>query len=168
MWILVIFGEILQLLHCHKVTYQRLNITHRGISHVKIKCAERQTRSSIEDVILCEQETVRVAYSIIALHHCSMPRDILLDMLIIQSTNHKIIINGPLTRYLNCMLRMRLECRERFPRHRHQRKPLVIDPGMHHGTCVKHVPWCMSGMITRRGGEHVPGIPGACATQNFT
>ena len=61
MWILVIFGEILQLLHCHKVTYQRLNITHRGISHVKITCAERQTRSSIEDVILCEQEPVCVA-----------------------------------------------------------------------------------------------------------
>ena len=26
-----------------------------------------------------------------------------------------------------------------------QRKPLVSDPGMHHGTCVTHVPWCMSG-----------------------
>ena len=26
-----------------------------------------------------------------------------------------------------------------FPRHRLQRKPLVSDPGMHHGTCVTHV-----------------------------
>ena len=26
------------------------------------------------------------------------------------------------------------ECRERFPRHRLQRKPLVRDPGRHHGT----------------------------------
>ena len=34
---------------------------------------------------------------------------------------------------------------------------------MHHGTCVKHVPWCMSGLLTRGGGEDVPGIPGACA-----
>ena len=38
---------------------------------------------------------------------------------------------------------------------------------MHHGTCVTHVPWCMSGTLTRGGGKHVPGIPGACATDNF-
>ena len=44
-----------------------------------------------------------------------------------------------------------------------QRKPLVSDPGMHHGTCMMHVPWCMSGSLTRGGGENVPGIPGACA-----
>ena len=68
----------------------------------------------------------------------------------------------------NCGLRMPRECRERFPRHRLQRKPLVSDPGMHHGTCVTHVPWCMSGSFTRAGGENVSGIPGACATRNFT
>ena len=44
-----------------------------------------------------------------------------------------------------------------------QRKSLVSDPGMHHGTCVTHVPWCMSGSLTRCGRENVPGIPGACA-----
>ena len=38
---------------------------------------------------------------------------------------------------------------------------------MHHGTCVTHVPWCMSGSLTLGGGENVPGIPGACATPNF-
>ena len=38
---------------------------------------------------------------------------------------------------------------------------------MHHGTNVKHVPWCMSGSLTRGGRENVPGIPGACATHNF-
>ena len=63
---------------------------------------------------------------------------------------------------------MRWECLECFPRHRLQRKPLVSDPDMHHGTCVTHVPWCMSGSLTRGGGENVPGIPGACATRNFT
>ena len=63
---------------------------------------------------------------------------------------------------------MHRECRERFPRHRLQRKPLVSDPGMHHSTCVTHVPWCMSGLLTGRGGENVPGIPGACANHNFT
>ena len=57
----------------------------------------------------------------------------------------------------NCGLRMRRECRERFPRHWLQRRPYVT-----------HVPWCMSGSLTRHGGENVPGIPGACATLNFT
>ena len=68
----------------------------------------------------------------------------------------------------NCGLCMRRECRERFPRHRLQRKPLVSDPGMHHGTCVTHVPWCMSGSLTHGGGENVPGIPSACATRDLT
>ena len=63
---------------------------------------------------------------------------------------------------------MRRECRERFPRHRLQWKPLVNDPDMHHGTWVTHVPWCMSGPLTRGGEENVPGISGACATRNFT
>ena len=53
----------------------------------------------------------------------------------------------------NCGLRMRRECRERFPRHRLQRKLLISDPGMHHGTCVTHVPWCMSGSVARGGGR---------------
>ena len=44
----------------------------------------------------------------------------------------------------------------RFPRHRLRRKPLVIDPGMHQGTCVMHVPWYISGSLTRGGGEIVP------------
>ena len=50
-----------------------------------------------------------------------------------------------------------------FPTRRLQRKPLVSDPGMHHGTCETHVPWCMSGSLTCCGGENVPGIPSACA-----
>ena len=37
--------------------------------------------------------------------------------------------------------------------HRLQRKPLVNDPGMHHGTYVTHVPWCMSGSLNRGGVE---------------
>ena len=47
-----------------------------------------------------------------------------------------------------------------FPRRRFQKKPLVNDPDMHHGTCVTHVPWCMSGSLTCGDGENVPG---ACA-----
>ena len=60
-------------------------------------------------------------------------------------------------------LRMRRECRENFPLRRLQRTLLVRDPGMHHGTCVTHVPWCMSRSLTRGGVENVPGIPSACA-----
>ena len=51
-----------------------------------------------------------------------------------------------------------------FPCHQFQRKPSVSDPGMHHGTRVTHVPWFMSGSLTRGGRKNVPGIPGACAT----
>ena len=50
-----------------------------------------------------------------------------------------------------------------FPRRRLQRKPLVSDPGKHQVTCVTHVLWCMSGSLTRGGGENVPGFPDACA-----
>ena len=49
----------------------------------------------------------------------------------------------------NCGLCMRRECRERFLRDRFHRKPLVSYPGMHYGTCVTHVLWCMSGSLTR-------------------
>ena len=62
---------------------------------------------------------------------------------------------------------MHRECWKRFPRNRLQRKPLVSDPDMHRGTCVTHVPWCMSGSLTSGGGENIRGIPGACATPNF-
>ena len=46
-----------------------------------------------------------------------------------------------------------------FPRRRFQRKPIVSDPGMHHGTCVTHVPWCMSGSLTCGDGETFPAFP---------
>ena len=41
------------------------------------------------------------------------------------------------------------------------KKTLVIDPGIHHSTCVTHVLWCMSGSLTRGGGKNVPGITSA-------
>ena len=58
-------------------------------------------------------------------------------------------------------------CRKRFPRPRLQRKPLVSDPGMYHGTCVTHVSWYMPESLTRGGRENVPGIHDACTTRNF-
>ena len=50
-----------------------------------------------------------------------------------------------------------------FTCRRLQRKPVVGDPCMHHGTCVTHVPWYVSGSLTRGGGENVPDIPSARA-----
>ena len=73
----------------------------------------------------------------------------------------------PLTSYTNCGVCRPQECRKRFPHHRLQEKQLISNGGMHHGTCVTHVPWCMSGSLTRSGGENVPGIPDACATRNL-
>ena len=51
--------------------------------------------------------------------------------------------------------------------------PWVSDPIMNHDTCVTHVPCCMpgslnSGFCWSRHRGNVPGIPGACATRNFT
>ena len=92
-----------------------------------------------------------------------------------RSTNIRILsyvnicFHGPLTRYVKlCFFHMSPECRERFPRHRLQRKPLVSDPVMHHRTGVIHVAWCMLGSLSRGGGENLfSRIPGACATRNF-
>ena len=83
-------------------------------------------------------------------------------------TSPQVTQMGLLPDVQNCWLRMRRECRERFPCHQLKRKPLVSDPGMHHGTCVTHGPWYMSGSLTRDGGKNAPGIPGACAIRNFT
>ena len=43
----------------------------------------------------------------------------------------------------------------------------ISDRGMHRRTCVTHVPWCMSRLLTCGGGENVPGIPCACTNRNF-
>ena len=53
----------------------------------------------------------------------------------------------------NCGLRKHRECRERFENHRLQRNPLISYSGMYHGTCVTHVPWCMSGSLTEVTGK---------------
>ena len=78
--------------------------------------------------------------------------------------------NGPVTRCVKWQVAraLRRVCRERFPQHQLRRKPLVSDPGMHHSMWVTHLPWCMSGSLTRGGGENVPGTAGACASLNFT
>ena len=63
----------------------------------------------------------------------------LIDMCTNKSTSDCYVVEihfqyGPLIGYVK--LRMHRECRERLPRQRLQRKLLVNDPGMHHGTRV--------------------------------
>ena len=72
--------------------------------------------------------------------------------------------HGPFTRYVQLRVAHASWMPGMFSSHRLHRKPLVSDPGMQHDMCVTHVPWCMSGSLTRSGGENVPS---ACATRNF-
>ena len=76
--------------------------------------------------------------------------------------------HGPLTRYAKLGVAHAQVMPERFPCHRLRRKPLFGDPGVQHGTCVTHVPWRMSGSLTRGGGAKVPDIPGVYTARNFT
>ena len=88
--------------------------------------------------------------------------------LIIPSVKYRLWSMDLLPDTENCGLRIRRKSQERFPCRRLQRKLLVSDPGMHHGTCVTHVPWWMSGWLISGGVENIPSIPSACATRNFT
>ena len=51
--------------------------------------------------------------------------------------------NGPLARYV----KLRVAHAPGMPG-TFSSPPRVNDPGMHHGTCVTHVPWCMPGSLT--------------------
>ena len=77
------------------------------------------------------------------------------------------INNGPLIRYVKLRVAHAPGMPGTFSPLSNSMETVVSDPGMHHGTCVTHVPWCMSRSLTRGGGENVPGIPGAWATRNF-
>ena len=74
------------------------------------------------------------------------------------------LIHGHLTRCVKLWVAHAPGVPGTFSCHRLQRKQLVGDSGMCVGTCMTNVPWCMSGLLTRCGGENVPG---ACATRNF-
>ena len=74
--------------------------------------------------------------------------------------------HGPLTRYVKFRVAHAPRMPGTFSPPPISKKQPVSDPGMHHGTCLMHVPWCMSGSLTCGSGENVPGIPGA--TCNIT
>ena len=57
--------------------------------------------------------------------------------------NHIYCDHGPLTIYVKVWVAYASGMRETFIP-----PPRVSDPNLHHGTCVTHVPWCMSGSLT--------------------
>ena len=63
----------------------------------------------------------------------------------VRGTMQRTCRHGSLNKYAKLRVAHVPRMPECFPCHRHQRKPLVSDPCMHHGTCVTHVPWCMPG-----------------------
>ena len=75
--------------------------------------------------------------------------------------------HGPLTRYAKLRVAHAPGRPGTFSLPPTAKEPLVSDPGMHHGTCVTHLQWCVPESLTRGRGENVPDIPGACATGNF-
>ena len=69
----------------------------------------------------------------------------------------------PLTRYVKLRAAHASGMPGTFSRHRLQRKPLAYDPCLHH-PCA----WRTCRVACRSGRKNVPGIPGTCATRNFT
>ena len=76
-----------------------------------------------------------------------------------------ILNNGPLARYVKLWVTHAPGMLGTF-----SLAPRFSNPDMHHGTCLTYVPWCIPGSLTIGflRWENGPGIPGACATRNFT
>ena len=78
------------------------------------------------------------------------------------------IVHGPLARYVKLRVVPAPGMSGTF-----STPPRVSDPDIHHGTCVTHVPRCMSksptsAFLWSRRWENVPSIPGGCTTRNFS
>ena len=67
-----------------------------------------------------------------------------------------------------CGLRMRRECRERFSCHRGIAIPTCTTARASRTCRDACRDRSLAGSFEVSGGENVPGIPGACATRNFT
>ena len=72
----------------------------------------------------------------------------------------KLLLHGPLARYVILRVAHAPGMPGKF-----SPPPRFSDPDMHHGTCVTHVPWCMSGSLTssflwsRPRGKTFPAFP---------
>ena len=80
---------------------------------------------------------------------------------------------APMSTWASCQIRKIASCACAENAGNVSPQARVSDPDMHHGACVTHVPWWMSGSLNSgflwgQGGQNVPGIPGTCAMRNFT
>ena len=69
------------------------------------------------------------------------------------------LFHGPFTRYVKLRIAHMSEMPGTSSPYRRQRKPLVIYPGMHYGTCVTHVLGCMPVSLIRSGVKTFPAFP---------
>ena len=141
---------------CH---FLFLNMTIYNVQKQKKEHRIRRKLMSCEPKHLYAPPKIRSRYNTI-LHNTMLHT--------YNTQRHPISRHGPLTRYVKLRVAHAPGMLGPFPPPPMSGKPLISDPDMHHGTCVTHVPWCMSGSLTRGGGENVSDIPGACTTRNFT
>ena len=141
-------------MHLHQFQYLYFRITLvKRVPHTTCVIACSTSSSICNDYHLLSRDCFRI-YSPCALAQLTEKN---LDSL-----------NGPLTRYV----KLRVAHAPGMPG-TFTPQPRVSDPYMHHGTCVTHVPWCMSGSFTSgfvwsQWWGNVPGISSACATRHST
>ena len=88
-------------------------------------------------------------------HFVSVGLDLLTSTAFPVTSVHRIATTGPLLVKLSCLRPTRHGPLARYVKLRFAHTPRTFppprccsDPDMHHGTCVTHVPWCMSGLLT--------------------
>ena len=67
-----------------------------------------------------------------------------------------LMFHGPLTRYVTLRIEHAPVMPGTFSPLPTSKETTISDPSMHHGTCVMHVPWYMSGLLISGGGETFP------------
>ena len=67
-----------------------------------------------------------------------------------------LMFHGPLTRYVTLRIEHAPVMPGTFSPLPTSKKTTISIPSMHHGTCVMHVPWYMSGLLISGGGETFP------------
>ena len=85
---------------------------------------------------------------------------------IVLTPNYSASVLGPLTTYEKLRVAHAAGMPGTFSP-KQTKETLISYPGMHHGTCVTHVPWCMSEPLNRGGGENVPVIPEGMRNPQF-
>ena len=80
----------------------------------------------------------------LGLYHCVLEIPVFIIYPMTHAHVHALLYYGPLARYIKVRVAHAPWIPGTF-----SPTPQVIDLDMHHDTCVTHVPWCMSGSITR-------------------